>query len=106
LLGWPETVAHKREEAVEFALLLKQLRNKAKKSRYAVAQYTGLDQAYLLRLETGERKKPSKEAVLMIALGLVQGSMDIDIYDVNELLHAAGYSPLETRGNRLAFNTN
>ena len=30
------------------------LRQRAQKSRYRVAQYSGIDQSYILRLETGE----------------------------------------------------
>ena len=56
---------------MSFAETLKQLRGKAGKSRYKLAQWSGLSEAYLLRLETGERANPSREVVLMLALALV-----------------------------------
>ena len=39
----------------EFSGTLKRLRSKSGKSRYRLAQFSGLDEAYLLRLESGER---------------------------------------------------
>ena len=40
---------------LQFSEQLKLLRLKAGKSRYRLAQYSGLNEAYLLRLESGER---------------------------------------------------
>ena len=50
---------------------LQKLRLKARKSRYRLAQFSGIDQTYLLRLERGERTNPSRDVVLTLALALV-----------------------------------
>lgn len=78
----------------EFAELLQDLRERAKKSRYELHKTTGLDQAYLKRLEDGSKTNPSRETVLMLSLALVRGSEALDIADIDELLLAAGYAPL------------
>ncbi len=53
-----------------FATTLKRLRTKAGKSRYRLAQYSGLDQAYVLRLESGERTNPQSRRGLDARPGL------------------------------------
>ena len=78
----------------EFSELLQQLRGRAKKSRYELHKVTGLDQAYLKRLEDGSKDNPSRETVLMLSFALVRGNEVIDIEDIDELLLAAGYAPL------------
>ena len=85
-----------------FAERLKMLRMRSGKSRYRLAQYTGIDQAYILRLETGERSHPSREIVQMLALALVENSQRVDIEDIDELLLAAGYAPLRRAVNARA----
>ena len=57
-----------------FAERLKTLRIKAGKSRYRLAQYSGIDQAYIHRLETGERTNPGRQIVLMLAFALVENT--------------------------------
>ncbi len=87
-----------KERETEFSEVLRHLRNKAGKSRYRLAQWTGLSEAYLLRLENGERGNPSRDVVLLLALALVADSQDIDAYDVEEFMLSAGYAPLRKRG--------
>ena len=77
---------------------LKILRVRAGKSRYRLAQYTGLSQAYLMRLENGERANPSRDVVLMLGLALVENSESVTIWDIDDLLLSAGYAPLRKRG--------
>ncbi len=81
-----------------FAETLKKLRTRAGKSRYRVAQYSGVNEAYILRLETGARANPSRDIVLMLVLALVEGSNSIEIWEVDELLMSAEYAPLRRRG--------
>ena len=83
----------------EFSLLLKRLRERSNKSRYKLAQFSGVTEAYLLRLESGERQNPSREMVMKLAFALVAGSSEVALNDVNELLLAAGYAPLRSRGD-------
>jgi transcriptional regulator with XRE-family HTH domain len=87
---------------MSFGDTLKALRKKAGKSRYRLAQYSGIDQAYIQRLETGERSNPSRDVVLMIGLALVENLSTVSLHDVDELLLAADYAPLRRRGERLA----
>jgi transcriptional regulator with XRE-family HTH domain len=82
---------------MEFGGTLKKLRSKAGKSRYRLAQYSGINEAYILRLETGERSNPSREAVLLLGLALVENANQVTIWDVEELLLSAGYAPLHRR---------
>ena len=75
-----------------FGETLKTLRSKAQKSRYRLAQYSGLVEAYILRLESGERQNPSRDSVMKLSLALASTSEVVNIQDVNALLLAAGYS--------------
>lgn len=84
---------------MSFAETLKELRKKAGKSRYRLAQWSGLSEAYLLRLETGERANPSRDVVLMIAFALVAEADKIDLFDIEEFLWSAGYASLRRRGD-------
>ena len=86
----------------EFSVLLRTLRERSGKSRYWLAQFSGVNQAYLLRLERGERRNPTRDTVLKLALALVAGSSLVTIDDVNELLWAATYVPLLGRGQSFA----
>ncbi len=85
-------------QTTQFGRCLQELRHKAAKSRYRLAQYTGLNESYLLRLESGEKRQPSRDVALMLALALASGSDQVSLYDVEELLLSAGYAPLLRRG--------
>ena len=76
------------------------LRTKAGKSRYRLWQLTGLDQAFLGRLEKGE-KNPSRNTVMLLGLALVHGSEEITCDEIDELLLAAGYAPLRDIRSRV-----
>ncbi len=78
---------------MNFGENLRYLRTKAGKSRYRLWQLTGLDQAFLARLESGE-KNPSRNTVVMLGLALVHSCDRITCEDIDELLLAAGYAPL------------
>ena len=82
-----------------FGETLKTLRLKSGKSRYRLAQFTGILEPYIMRLENGERSNPSKDVVLMLGLGLLTGSDALDIWDVDVLLLAAGYAEPRRRGS-------
>ena len=82
----------------EFSRCLVALRAKAGKSRYKLAQYCNLDESYILRLETGERRHPSRDTVEKLCLALVSGCSKITLDDVNSLYLAAGYAPMQKRG--------
>ena len=82
----------------EFSETFRMLLHKTRKSKYRVAQYSGIDQSYVLRLETGEKANPSRDVVLMLALALSYNSDAVGIDDVDELLLSAGYAPFRRRG--------
>ena len=78
---------------MNFGDKLRHLRTRAGKSRYRLWQLTGLDQAFLSRLEKG-KKKPSRNTVMLLGLALVHGGNEITCEEIDELLLAAGYAPL------------
>ena len=88
----------------QFSAVLRRLRERSGKSRYRLAQYCGLDEGYLGRLESGERRNPARDTVVKIGLALVQNCSEVSIDDVNELLLSAGYAPLLSRGQSLSWN--
>ena len=87
-----------------FSVLLRELRERAGKSRYMLAKFSGVNEAYLLRLETGERHRPTRDTVVKLALALVSASPSVGLDDVNELLLAAQHAPLLGRGESFEFN--
>ena len=84
---------------MNFGDTLRNLRTRAGKSRYRLWQLTGLDQAFLARLEKGE-KNPSRNTVMLLGLALVHGSNEITCEEIDELLLAAGYAPLRDMRSR------
>jgi transcriptional regulator with XRE-family HTH domain len=78
---------------MNFGDTLLNLRTKAGKSRYRLWQLTGLDQAFLARMEKGE-KNPSRNTVMLLGLALVHSCNQISCDEIDELLLAAGYAPL------------
>ena len=80
-----------------FAETLRTLRQRSGKSIYRLAQYSGIDQSYILRLETGEKANPSRDVVMMLGLALVHDSVSVGIHDVEELLMSAEYAPFRRR---------
>jgi transcriptional regulator with XRE-family HTH domain len=44
-----------------------------------LAQYSGLSEPYILRLESGERTNPSRDVVMMLGTALAQGVSSIEI---------------------------
>ena len=78
-----------------FGTTLRALRLKAGKSRYRLARFSGIDESYLLRLERGERKNPSRNIVIRLGLALLAKSDALTMEDIEELLFAADYAPLQ-----------
>ena len=86
------------KHSTEFSRLLVRLRTKSGKSRYRIAQYSGLNQSYVLRLETGEKRNPSRVTVTKLCFALVSGCSEVTLDDVNALLMAGGYAPIQVIG--------
>ncbi|MFC1968825.1 helix-turn-helix domain-containing protein [Chloroflexota bacterium] len=82
---------------MSFAETLRRLRIKAGKSRYRLWEFSGLDQSYIARLENGKKVCPSRNTVILLGMGLLRNSNQIELYDIEELLLAADYAPLRKR---------
>ena len=93
----PKKKGKLRDTPMEFGEAFRILRLNAGKSRYKLAQYTGLNEAYLSRLERGLKTNPSREAVMLLALALVQNNQAVSANDIDLLLLSAGYAPLRRR---------
>ena len=78
---------------MEFSRTLDKLRKTAGKSRYRLAQLSGLDEAFIGRLEKGE-KNPSRNTVILLGMALLYDCDNISIHDVDGLLIDAEYAPL------------
>lgn len=82
--------------AMTFGELVRTVRNRYGRrgmSLTELANRTGLDKAYLHRLETGERENPSWRTVMLIARAL-----ELPERLTNELLESAYYAPLPPIG--------
>ena len=88
---------------MQFAETFKRLRVKSDKSRYKLAQYSGLSEPYILRLESGERINPSRDVVMMLGTALAQGGSSIEIWDIDALMLSADYAPLRRRGREVVL---
>lgn len=88
---------------MQFAETFKRLRVKSGKSRYKLAQYSGLSEPYILRLESGERINPSRDVVMMLGTALAQGVSSIEIWDIDALMLSADYAPLRRRGREVVL---
>ena len=80
-----------------FGKTFREVRQRTGKSRYNLAQFTGIDQSYLLRLENGTREHPSRDLVLMLGLALLHQSDALELWDIDHLLMSAEHSPLRKR---------
>ena len=83
-----------------FGDTLRTQRKMTGKSRYRLAQFSGINESYILRLERGERSNPSRDVVIRLGLALLAGSDALILENIEELLLAAGYAPLQ-RGDRV-----
>ena len=111
----PEPTTHRRSRSVRqlvsedsneiirpnmsFGDTLKSLRLRFDLSRYRLAQYSGISEPYILRLESREKSHPSRDVVLKLGLALIKGSEALEIWDVDVLLLSAGYAELSGRGD-------
>ena len=74
--------------------MLKSLRVRSGQSRYRLADYSGITQSYILRLESGEKSNPSRKVVIKLGLSLLKGSDALEIWEIDVLLLSAGYAEL------------
>ena len=71
---------------------LKSLRSELKLSQRALSEKSGVSNAEISRIESGERKRPSEDVLRALALGLN--------VDVNELIEKANYMYFDSNASR------
>ena len=87
---------------MDFGSSLAHLRAKTGKSKYRLSQLSGLDQAFIGRLEKGA-KNPSRNTVILLGLALVHNCSAIDCDEIDDLLLAAGFAPLKDMRPRVSL---
>jgi len=73
----------------DFPTMLRSFRERAVRSRNALAHEVGVDPSYLTRIEHGDREPPRQHIVEALARAL-----RLSIPERNRLLVAAGYAPM------------
>lgn len=73
----------------KFSELLRGFRERAGRSRNALAHEVGVDPSYLTRIEHGDREPPRQHIV-----EAVTRSLRLSVLERNRLLVSAGYAPL------------
>ena len=74
----------------DFSKEFSKLLEKAGISCYKVSQYTHLDEAYLSRLRSGEKRNPSPETLVKISLALAHYGEQVQLHDIQRLFRSAG----------------
>lgn len=77
----------------EFQRRLRKLIEKSGLSIYRLAKSALVDETYVRRLVSGERRKPRERVVVNLALALIECSAKISSRDAERLIRAAGYEP-------------
>lgn len=77
----------------EFQRRLRKLIEKSGLSIYRLAKSALVDETYVRRLVSGERRKPRERVVVNLALALTECSAKISSRDAERLIRAAGYEP-------------
>ena len=77
-------------EGEDFSSTFSKLLSKHGLSCYKVHQFTGIDQAYLSRLRNGQKEDPRPRTLYLIGLALVHYIPQLQLEEVEELLHSAG----------------
>ena len=96
---WIQSIDHTYAKTMDktFGQLIRQLRNKAGKSRYQLWKFSGIDQSYIAKLENGEKDCPSRSTVILLGMGLLRNCDQLELSDIEELLLAADFAPLRKR---------
>ena len=80
----------RRREELPLTAALQSFREKLNKSQAQIARDAWLDESYVSRLFSGERDRPSRDAVIL----LTGFGMGLSVPDVEEVLLAADYRQL------------
>ncbi|MCC7162467.1 MAG: helix-turn-helix domain-containing protein [Anaerolineae bacterium] len=78
------------------AITVRKVREASGKSIYRLAEDSGVEGSSIWRIESGERKDLTRETLLLLSLGVVLNSRQVDqvIEVANEILDAAGLKML------------
>jgi transcriptional regulator with XRE-family HTH domain len=88
----------------DFSEVFSKLLGETGVSCYRIADYTGLDPAYLSRLKNGERSNPSPETVVRIGLALAHESKKVKQHDIERLLNSVGQSLFRNRARSSPYD--
>jgi transcriptional regulator with XRE-family HTH domain len=88
----------------DFSEVFSKLLEETEVSCYGIAEYTGLDQAYLSRLKNGERSNPSPETVVRISLALAYLSKKVKQHDIERLFNSVGRSLFRNRARSSPYD--
>jgi len=83
--------------ANDFSKVFSTLLDKTGVSCYQISRYTHLDEAYLSRLRSGEKNKPSRETVIKIGLALARFSDEVTLSDIETLFKSTSLSIVSRR---------
>lgn len=78
--------------STDFGKILSDILEKNGISAYQISQFSEVDQAYLSRLKSGEKKNPSPETVVKISLAICHTSDKVKLADIARLFNAIGRS--------------
>jgi transcriptional regulator with XRE-family HTH domain len=80
----------RQREELPLTVALQSFREKLNKSQAQIARDAWLDESYVSRLFSGQRDRPSRDAVIL----LTGFGMELSVPDVEEVLLAADYRQL------------
>ncbi len=77
----------------EFQRRLTKLVQKSALTLYRLAQLAEVDESYVRRLVTGEKRNPREDVVIALAIALREGSSSVSVRDFRRLIKSAGHRP-------------
>lgn len=77
----------------KFQRRLTKLVQKSTLTVYRLAQLAEVDESYVRRLVTGEKRNPREDVVIALAMALRQGSSSVSVRDFRRLIKSAGHRP-------------
>ena len=81
----------------EFQRRLTKLVQKSTLTVYRLAQLAEVDESYVRRLATGEKRNPREDVVIALATALREGSSSVTVRNIHRLIRSAGYRPPNRR---------
>lgn len=82
-----------------FADAFDEILNKLSISGHQIAYSTRLDEAYISRLRSGQKKNPSDETIIKICLAIAHYANKLPLDEIELLFKASGHSLFTNRNN-------